>query len=134
MTTLTHADMHHQSRFWQNEEALWRDDIRAWEEELTQTLAEAERLNAALSNHEKTLRSHAAAIRLHGQDEATHVHALAEYERGGLGADMLGLAHEHQEKINMHIRQRQAHERIKRRHHTVMAHWRLLLKALAEAP
>jgi hypothetical protein len=132
MTTLTHAEMHQQSRFWQNEEALWHDDIRAWEEELTQTLAEAERLQTALLNHQKGLRNHAAAIRLHGQDEATHAHALAEYERGNLGADLLGLAREHQEKINLHIRQRHAHERVKRRHHTVMAHWRLLLKALSD--
>jgi hypothetical protein len=57
-----------------------------------------------LLNHQKGLRNHAAAVRLHGLDEATHTHALAEYERGNLGTDLLGLAREHQDKINMHIR------------------------------
>jgi ribonucleotide reductase beta subunit family protein with ferritin-like domain len=39
MTTLTDAEMHQQSRFWQNEEVRWHSDIRAWEEELTRTLS-----------------------------------------------------------------------------------------------
>jgi hypothetical protein len=61
-----------------------------------------------------------------------HEHALAEFERGGPGDELLVMAKSHKENAEQHAQQREGHERLKKRHHTVVAHWSLLLKALTQ--
>jgi hypothetical protein len=40
------------------------------------------------------------------------------------------MARQHSREAGHHVEHRRLHEQLKRRHHTVMAHWSLLLKAL----
>ena len=129
---LTHAQMHGQHLQWFNEDALWREEVAHWQQETKKARADIERLTKALVNHEEILQKHAAAIHLYEQDMAKHEHALADYERGGEGADLFPLAQSHQKEAANHAIQRGHHETIKRDHHTMLAHWNLLMKELVE--
>ncbi len=90
------------------------------------------KLEEALREHRRTLQTHLEAITAEEQALKDHEYALAEYERGGPGDGLLDMARTHQENASKHAQQRQAHERLKKQHHTVMAHWSLLLKALTQ--
>lgn len=129
---LTHSEMHSDHRQWSSEETLWEDDIQIWEGELDAALGDIKQLAEVIGEHRKCLEAHGDAVRAARAHRAKHEHALAEYERGETGEDLVVLAQKHEEEGAKHCEQRQAHERVKRHHHTVMAHWRLLLKALSK--
>ncbi|HVX63053.1 MAG TPA: hypothetical protein VHC19_20695 [Pirellulales bacterium] len=128
----THNEMHSDHRLWDSEATLWEDDIQIWEGELNAALAEMKQLEEVLAEHRKGLESHAEAIRAARADRATHEHALAKYEHGETGEDLVVLAQKHEAEAEHRAELRQTHERVKRHHHTVMAHWRLLFKALSK--
>jgi hypothetical protein len=134
MATVTHATMHHDHTQWLSENDMWRCDISAWQEEFRKAAADLKEIEATLKEHEKALQVHAAAIRLRGQELASHEHALAEYERGETGTELIPLAQAHDKEAAKHTQQHDAHERIKRHHHTVMAQVSMLHKAVAKSP
>ncbi len=131
-SVLTHTEMHSDHRQWSSEELLWDDDVHIWEGELDSALAEMKKLASVFAEHRQGLEAHAEAVRAAHAKRAKHEHALAEYEQGGSGEDLIALARKHEEESEKHVQQRKAHERIKCHHHTVMAHWRLLFKALSK--
>jgi hypothetical protein len=90
-------------------------------------------VKAALEEHDKALKAHAAAIRLHHQSLGKHEQALAEFEQGGTAEEPLTMAPEHQKEDARHGQQRNAHERIKKHHHTMIAQLNLVQKALSQA-
>jgi chromosome segregation ATPase len=132
MTTTTHERMHGEHRFWESEINLWREDLRAWQHELAHAQGEITQLETALEQHARTLKQHASALRLEEQKEDSHEHAIVKYEQGGEGDELFEMAREHSEEALRHAGHRTAHEQLKRRHHTVIAHWNVLLKALRE--
>lgn len=99
------------------------------EHELAQAFINLKELDADLKQHEQTLRQHAAAVRLNEEAVDTHEDSLAIFERGGDGADLPLLAKKHREEQAKHDQLRALHEELKRRHHFVIAHLNLLLKA-----
>jgi hypothetical protein len=115
-----------------SEDDLWWLEIAAWQQELQSALKDLSKLEAALKDHEKSLEIHAAAIRSYEQDVGEHEHALAAFEQGGSGGELVDLAKAHGDEISQHQRRRQAHERIKRHHHSMMAQWNLLLRAIGK--
>lgn len=134
MTATTHTSMHNEHRLWEKETGFWRDDIRAWQHELARSLSALKEIEEVLNKFEKTVQAHAAAIRLDELDIDGHEHALAEFEKGGSGESLIPLAGKHLEEAARHAQHRAAHERIKRRHHAIMALFSALLKGLADAP
>jgi hypothetical protein len=122
--------MHTEHRYWLSEDSLWQDDITLWQRDIDQALTDLKRLEDALREHRKRLQVRLDEIAAEQQAVNQHEHALAEFERGGPGDDLLRMVKPHQENADKHALKRQAHEQLKRRHHTVMAHWSLLLKAL----
>jgi hypothetical protein len=112
---------------------MWRCDIAAWQQEFKTVKTDLAQVEAALKEHEQAMQVHAAAIRLRERDLAAHEHALAEYERGETGAQLIPLAHAHDQEGTKHAQQREAHERIKRNHHLVLAKVAQLRKSLAKA-
>ena len=132
MATVTHATMHCDHKQWISENDMWRCDISSWQEELRQAASHLAEVEAALKEHEKALQVHAAAIRLRQQDLAAHERALAEYEGGETGAELIALAQSHGTEASKHSQQRDAHERIKRHHHAVIAQVNSLRKALGK--
>jgi hypothetical protein len=125
--------MHQDHKRWLSDNDMWRCDISAWQEEFKKAAADLKQIGAAIKEHEKALQVHAAAIRLREQQLAGHEHALAEYERGETGTDLIPLAKAHEKEAAKHAQQHDAHERIKKNHHNVIAQVSLLKKALAKA-
>jgi hypothetical protein len=116
-----------------SEDDLWRLEIAAWQQELETAVKELGTLKAALKDHENALQTHAAAIRAYEGDAGEHEHALAAFEQGGSGGELIDMAKTHGEEVSQHTLRRQAHERIKRHHHSMMAQWNLLVKAMGKA-
>jgi hypothetical protein len=111
--------------------ALWRCDVGFWRQEARKALADLRRLEAALREHERALEAHAEGLSTH--EELLNAHADFLPESGGCD-DLDGwIAHaSHQHQASKHVRERESHERIKRRHHTLMAYWSLLLDVLGQ--
>jgi hypothetical protein len=122
--------MHAEHRQWLSDDAMWRDDLAAWEGEVNEALEGLKMLGEALRKHGEALRSHLATIGREEEVANYHEKAIADYEAGGSGVPLLHTAQIHQQTGARHVHKRLAHERLKRHHHTVMAHWNLLFKAL----
>jgi hypothetical protein len=128
----THVEMHGEHQRWLSDTAMWRDDLAHWQKEIADALDSLKELEGALRQHSQCLQGHLETLTAEEAETRSHEHALAEYERGGPGDELLAMARPHGEHATKHGQQRQAHERLKRQHHTVMAHWSLLVKALSE--
>jgi septal ring factor EnvC (AmiA/AmiB activator) len=131
-STATPMTMHAEHRLWESEISLWRDDLRAWQQELSKAQGEIKQLEKALEDHAHALRIHASTLRLQEQTIDGHEHELAQYEKGGEGEELFQMARQHSAEAGRHNEHRNAHEQLKRRHHNVIAHWSLLLRALRE--
>ncbi len=127
-----HVEMHSEHVQWLGNYAMWRDDLALWRKEIDEAFDGLQKLEHALRMHDKGLQDQLNTILAEEQAVKGHEHALAEYERGGPGDDLLGMAKPHGVNAGKHAEQRRAHERLKERHHAVMAYWSLLLKTLAQ--
>lgn len=132
MTAAENELMHGDHRFWESEISLWRDDLRIWQHDLARSHDELKQLAKSLEDHALRLRVHASTLRLDEIAFDGHEHAIAESEKTGCDRDSARMIAEHQQESVRHIAHRAAHESLKRKHHQVMAHWNLLLKALQE--
>jgi hypothetical protein len=133
VTSTIHMNMHNEHRLWGQEISLWRDDLHAWQGELAQAQQEMTELKTAFETHGTVLRKHASSLRLEESTIDAHEHEIAAYERQGEGDELFEMARTHAQEGVDHVRHRQLHEELKRRHHSVIAHWNLLRKALAES-
>jgi hypothetical protein len=124
--------MHQEHRYWENEIGLWRDDLRAWQKELAKAESEIKLLEKALADHAQVLRLHGSSLRLDEQEFENHEHEIVEFEKGGEGDELFEMARRHSAQAMRHDEHRAAHEQLKRRHHNILAHWNVLLKALRE--
>jgi hypothetical protein len=127
MSSSTQLRMHQDHRQWQSENAFWRDQIREWQQQTAKAVGDVAVIRSALAEHERMLEKHAAAVRLYEQQSAQHECRLAETPQeatSGLSAS------EHGCEACQHFEVRERHENLKQLHHTLMARWALLLKAL----
>ena len=132
MTGTAHEMMHGEHRYWEGEINLWREDLRAWQHELAKAQSEIKLLEEALAKHARTLQQHGAALRLEEQKTDAHEHEIVKYEQGGEGDELFEMARGHSQQSLLHAKHRAAHEQLKRLHHTIIAHWNVLLKAFRE--
>ena len=132
MNATTHEMMHAEHRYWESEILLWREDLRVWQQELAKAQGEIKSLEEALAKHGRTLQQHGAALRLEEQKSDCHEHEIVKYEQGDEGDELFEMARSHSQEALRHAEHRAAHEQLKRLHHTVIAHWNVLLKALRE--
>ena len=130
MATSIHEELHHDHIVWKAEVAQWRDDVELWEHELNQAEAQMKDLEKALKAHREALFAHAAAVREREKVTNSHELALAAYEAGNTGEELPAMAVAHKREEKSQADQRSAHDRIRRHHHTVLANWSLLLKAI----
>jgi hypothetical protein len=133
MTRTKPASMHEEHRFWESEISLWRDDLRVWQQELMKAESEIKRLEKALADHGQVLRLHGSSLRLDEQEFENHEHEIVEFEKGGEGEVLLEMARRHSAQAVHHDKHREAHERLKRRHHQILTHLYALLKAVQES-
>jgi hypothetical protein len=132
MSSTLHQSMHTEHLEWAGEIGLWRDNLRLWQHDVDRMQNEVQELTLLLKGHDDALRSHASHIRQQEQSFESHEHALAEYERGAEGDELLQMARQHGEEASRQQKQRDDHEGLKRAHHEVLRHWSALLKALHE--
>jgi chromosome segregation ATPase len=130
--TATHAEMHNDHRQWLSDAQLWADDLYIWQREIDEALDGMKKLEAALRDHRDGLQKHSETIAEEEKNLTCHEKALAEYEQGGSGDALSGMTTSHQTNAEKHVRQRILHERLKKHHHTLIAHWMMLLKALTQ--
>lgn len=130
MTSSIHADLHRDHILWRAEVRQWQDDIELWRNELEKAEAQLKELENALKAHREALSAHASAIQ--AREHATNAHetAIAAWESGETGEELPAMAIGHQHESENQALQRSAHDRIRRHHHTVVANWSLLLKAI----
>ena len=133
MSSETHIGMHREHVTWHKEDDFWRDDLAIWQSEIEHVIEDMPRMEMALREHAELLRKHAASIRLNEQRYATHEHTLVNYEQGEAPQELIELARSHEEEAEQHVTLRWAHDDFKKRQHTLMANWRLLLRALVKA-
>jgi hypothetical protein len=130
MADTLHTQMHVDHTHWLDEASFWKQDIAMWKGEVEGALADIERLADALASHAEALQTHLDAIGHQELDLRKHEHALAEYEQGAAGGELISQAKAHAYESNSQMAAREVHERIKRFHHVLIARWNLLCKAV----
>lgn len=130
MTSSIHADLHHDHILWKAEISQWRDDIELWRNELEKAESQVKNLENALKAHREALSAHASALQAREKSTNAHETAIAAWESGETGEELPAMAIGHQRESENQAHQRSAHDRIRRHHHTVIANWSLLLKAI----
>jgi hypothetical protein len=126
-----HVRLHADHLLWFSENSLWRDDISSWQREVDEAVRQLGTLRDAFDKHHEKLRKHAASIRLHEQRQAEHECALAKYERGGSGQELVQMARAHQDESTKQAELRDLHENLKRRHHEMIAQLHAFLRSIA---
>ena len=122
--------MHREHLEWKSENDLWLDEVRTWQFELYQVKSEAPRLQASLESHEKALAKQAEAIRTYkerlGKEE--HILAMDQACCDEQPPPDTRFAHE----VELHQKESERHDRIKRHHRQVMKQWLKLMNVLGE--
>lgn len=131
---LTFAGMHADHRLWQSEHALWRDDLESWQSQHKTALEQLAALEQMIRNHGEALDCHAEDIQRIEHSLREHEKAMAAFQREGTNAEVQEpMLKNHRQQAERQSRQRAAHERIKKHHHTVMAHVMMLKSAIEAA-
>lgn len=121
MTTALHSEMHQDHLVWKAESGLWCDEVEFWNTETDRMEQQLREMLELLGSHRDALREHRAAIERRRESEDLHELQLALYEMGEAGLELPGLARVHQQTAEEQVRQRDAHARLRRYHHTLAA-------------
>ncbi len=130
MTTISHSEIHGDHRYWQSEIKMWRDDIQQWQQEREDCIAE---LLEAINRHDRAMECHTNSIVDHQSAIVDHEHFIAECEQNSSAKDKgdeATFAETHQGESSIQNDLRASHERIKKRHHTVMAKLAMVVASL----
>jgi hypothetical protein len=131
---VTYPGMQADHRQWDYIHSTWRVDIERWRGEHEASLLQLAKLQEMIRQHGEALESHAKAIERHQESLRDHGRAMSSYQGHGAGEPLQEtMASKHRENAERHEMHRDAHERIKKHHHTVMAHLTMLKTALEAA-
>ena len=128
------AQSHADHRYWQSELNMWVEDVANWKAEQSDALTELKQIEEEISEHGEALDEHNEKTILLGTGLHAHEKEIAECLKTGVVGEM----HEeycsyHDRQASEQARQRDAHERIKKHHHQVMAQIAMLKAALETA-
>ncbi len=130
MKTAVHTEMHQEHLKWKSDLSMWRDDLEQWKSRIDLAVAEAKMVEESLRDHSQILLKHLEEINADERSIHDHESALSDFERGGQGAPLVGMAVAHKENAEKHAGLVAAHEHLKKRHHSIVARWNALRKAL----
>src|SRR5713101_9075134 len=102
-----HVEMHGEHQQWLSDNSMWRDDLALWQKETDLALDGVKKLDEALREHRKGFQDHLDTIAAEEQAVKDHEHALADFELGGAGNEVLWMAKAHTENADKHAQQRQ---------------------------
>lgn len=131
MAPSIHEELHHSHVIWKAELGLWHDEVALWKKEIADAELHLRDLERALKVHREALEAHSLSVHNRTLHTNQHESAIAAYEAGETGEDLPAMAVAHDREAKSQDLQRKAHERVRRHHHSVMANWSLLLKAIA---
>lgn len=130
MASSIQAYLHHDHIIWKSEVNQWSNDVELWNNELEKVEAQLNDLEFALKAHREALSAHGSAIQAREQAMNSHDTAIVSLDSGETGEVLPPIGH--QRESERQAQQRSAHDRIRRHHHTVIANWSLLLKAIEQ--
>ena len=133
MSSTTSEMMHADHRQWAEALSQWKDDLAIWHRELIRAGEELRQAGAALDAHAAGLDAHARLLNREDAEVEDHEHLIACVERGQAGHDRIGEAGGHEAEAARFRRLQDAHERLKRYHHELMAKVSVLARAVGEA-
>jgi hypothetical protein len=133
MEDASHILVHRNHRDWRSEDATLLNEVAAWQQELAAARSEVSKIEVALREHENALETHAAALRGCQQNILAHEHALAEFERGKTGKEILELPETHHGEHQERIQQLAVHERLKKHHYTIISLLELVTRAITNS-
>jgi Tfp pilus assembly protein PilX len=120
---------HRQHRQWQGDQATWRADIDAWRGELRAAQAALAEVEVTLRDSIEALEVHADAVWESEQRARAHELTLCQEAMSGKSYKTdKQWAVVHHRQAALHERLSDAHARVKRHHHTVVAEVMKLLK------
>jgi hypothetical protein len=119
--------MHLDHEAWRSEGALWHDQLREWESQTAQAVADLDAVRKILTDHERALEKHAAGVHLFEGACAEHEHELAV---SVTAAPPVKPTVDHRTEASNHAHQRELHEALKHRHHSLIARWNMLMGSL----
>ena len=130
MSKTIQQKMHEQHRRWQSDSETWRSDIDEWNKELRMALADLREVEDMLRDSLDALAVHADSV--WESEQRRHAHELELREEMKTGAEKKtdkAWAQLHREHAAQHQRLSDAHARIKKYQHKVVAEVRRLLRA-----
>jgi len=134
MSKTIQEKMHNQHRRWQNDHETWRVDIDEWRKELREAQAALAEVEGVLRDSLDALAVHADAI--WDSEQHQRAHELTLYNETIAGArkktDKQWAAAHHRQSAQ-HEQMSDAHGRIKKYHHTVIAEIQRLLAQARKA-
>jgi hypothetical protein len=132
MNTNAMDTMHSDHRRWQAALSQWKDDLAEWDRELVQAGEALREVGAALDSHAAGLDAHARLLRREDQEVDDHEHLMACLARHQADHDPISQHGGHDAEACRFARLHDAHERLKKYHHTLMARISVLARAAAE--
>tara|TARA_R110002111_G_scaffold223541_1_gene285435 strand:- start:243 stop:767 length:525 start_codon:yes stop_codon:yes gene_type:complete len=128
--TQSHADHRH----WQSDIACWNDDIENWRAEHSHAIIQLQEALSRINEHGQCLDEHAQSVAgLRDSLEYHEKHIAASLQKDTNTPIDDALNDHHKQESELHDKQRDAHERMKKHHHQAMAKVAMLAKALEEA-
>jgi len=129
MSKTTRQKMHEQHRRWQSDSETWRSDVDEWTKELRTALRNLREVEDVLRDALDALAVHADGVWDSEQRRCAHELALrAEAVSGATRTDKVW-AKRHREHAARHERMADAHARIKKYQHKVVAEVMRLVRA-----
>jgi hypothetical protein len=117
---------------WQTEVTRWRCDVGTWHRECRDALKDLKRLEMALQAQETALQDYEEVLSAYEERLAAQEWVQAEAPSEDVESAGV-LTPVSSEQASSHCRQQDAHERFRRRHYTLMAHWSLLCQTVTGA-
>ena len=130
MSKTIQQKMHEQHRRWQSDSDAWRSDIDEWNKELRVALGDLREVEDMLRDSLDALGVHADSM--WESEQRRHAHELALREEVKSGTEKKtdkAWARIHREYAARHVRMADAHARIKKYQHKVVAEVMRLLRA-----
>jgi len=129
MSKTIQQKMHEQHRRWQSDSDTWRSDIDEWKKELRAALGDLREVEDMLRDSLDALAAHADSVWESEQRRCAHELELREEAKSGVEKKTdKGWAKMHREHAARHERLADAHARIKKYQHQVVAEVSRLLR------
>ena len=134
LKTESPAELHADHRNWKSNISMWRFDLEQWRSEHESALKQVEQIAEAIRQNESSLDEHADAIEAIEAGLGFHEKNLAASLQDHADSDLDdSLRSSHAESSRLFDSQREAHERLKKRHHIAVAQVAALQHALDTA-